>query len=117
MRWWTTGPPPAENTDDGARMNRLRTAIVLAGLLAALPVEGEVPFKHIPGGEAARAVSGPAAPGNIADGPQFSMSLRKRTEPSHVEKHMGWDEELVIQEGTVLLNYGAAASNARELSA
>jgi hypothetical protein len=83
-------------------------------LLAAAPAGADVTFKHITDADAARAISGPTAPPNIADGPQFSMSLHKRTGPGHVEKHMGWDEELVIQQGDILLNYGEAASNARE---
>jgi mannose-6-phosphate isomerase-like protein (cupin superfamily) len=97
-------------------MNKVRDAIILASLLAALPAQAEVTFKHISGEEAARAVAGPTMPGNIADGPQFSMSLHKRTGPSHVEKHMGWDEELVIQQGTVLLNTGDTASKPHENS-
>ena len=42
------------------------------------------------------------------------MSLR-RLVSGHVEKHMGWNEELVIQQGDVLLNYGDTANNAREV--
>ena len=36
--------------------------------------------------------------------------------PSHVEKHLGWNEEIVIQEGDVRLNSGGTAVNAREIS-
>jgi len=43
------------------------------------------------------------------------MSLRKPVASSHVEKHTGWDEELVIEEGDVLLNYGGSAANARQI--
>ncbi len=94
-------------------MNK-RTAILLVSLLAAAPAQADVTFRHITAEEAARAVSGKTLTSAIADGPQFSMSFHKRIEPSHVEKHMGWDEELVIQQGDVLLNTGEAASNARE---
>ena len=82
--------------------------------LAAAPAGAEVTFKHITAQEAAQAMAGKALGSSIADGPQFSMALRKRIEPGHVEKHMGWDEELVIQEGDILLNYGETASEARE---
>ena len=96
-------------------MNK-RIAVLLVGLLAAAPAHADVTFRHITAEEAARAVSGKTLTSAIADGPQFSMSFHKRIEPSHVEKHMGWDEELVIQQGDVLLNTGETASNAREMS-
>jgi uncharacterized protein YjlB len=92
-----------------------RFAIVGAAMIVAGPAMADVTFKHITAGEAAQAVAGKTASA-IVDGPQFSMSFHKRIESSHVERHMGWDEELVIQEGDVLLNYGDAASNARETS-
>lgn len=95
-------------------MRRRAILGTMAVLLAPLPAGADVTFKHISGDDAARAVSGTAAAPNIAESPQFSMSLRKRTEPSHVEKHLAWDEELVIQQGDVLLNYGDTASNAHE---
>lgn len=95
----------------------MRRQVVLGALmllLGAAPAGAEVTFKHITDADAARSISGATPPPNIADGPEFSMSLHKRTEPGHVEKHMGWDEELVIQQGDILLNYGDTASNARE---
>jgi hypothetical protein len=92
----------------------MRNALIALLAILAAPAQAEVTFKYISAADAARAVAGPTLPGNIADGPQFSMSLHKRTGPSHVEKHMGWDEELVIQEGDVLLNYGDTASNPRQ---
>ena len=95
-------------------MNSLRAAFLIVILAAGTPAQAEVTFKHITADEAARAMAGKALGSPIADGPQFSMALRKRIEPGHVERHMGWDEELVIQEGDVLLNYGDTASNARE---
>ena len=96
-------------------MTRLGMAMVGAAIIAAMPARADVTFKHITAEEAARAVAGKAA-SPIVDGPQFNMSFHKRVESSHVEKHMGWDEELVIQEGDVQLNYGDTASNAREMS-
>ena len=97
-------------------MTRFGTAIVCAALIAAVPARADVTFKHITAEDAARAVAGKTLASPIVDGPQFNMSFHKRVESSHVEKHMGWDEELVIQEGDVLLNYGNTASNAREMS-
>lgn len=97
-------------------MKRFGTAIVGAAMMAAVPVRADVTFKHITAEEATRAVAGKTLASPIVDGPQFSMSFHKRIESSHVERHMGWDEELVIQEGDVLLNYGDTASNARETS-
>jgi len=97
-------------------MTRFGTAIVCAALIAAVPARADVTFKHITAEDAARAVAGKTLASPIVDGPQFNMSFHKRVESSHVEKHMGWDEELVIQEGDVLLNYGDTASNAREMS-
>ena len=95
-------------------MTRFGTAIVCAALIAAVPARADVTFKHITAEDAARAVAGKTLASPIVDGPQFNMSFHKRVESSHVEKHIGWDEELVIQEGDVLLNYGDTASNARE---
>jgi mannose-6-phosphate isomerase-like protein (cupin superfamily) len=96
----------------------LKFGIAIAGvaMIAAGPALADVTFKHITAAEAAQAVAGKTLASAIAEGPQFSMSFHKRIESSHVEKHMGWDEELVIQEGDVLLNYGDTASNARETS-
>lgn len=96
-------------------MNRFGVAIVSAAMMAAGPAMADVTFKHITAAEAAQAVAGKTA-SPIVDGPQFNMSFHKRIESSHVERHMGWDEELVIQEGDVLLNYGDTASNPREMT-
>jgi hypothetical protein len=97
-------------------MKRFNFVVVIL-LLAACPhsARAEVSFAYVSAGQAAQMVSGPAAP-MLAQGPQFSMSLRKRLVSGHVEKHMDWNEELVIQEGDVLLNYGDSATNPRELS-
>ena len=96
-------------------MNRFGVAVACAAMIAAAPAWADVTFKHITAAEAAQAVAGKTA-SPIVDGPQFNMSFHKRIESSHVERHMGWDEELVIQEGDVLLNYGNTASNPHETS-
>ena len=44
------------------------------------------------------------------------MSLQVRDKSSHDEKHMTWNEEIIIQEGDVLLNYGDKATDAKEIS-
>jgi mannose-6-phosphate isomerase-like protein (cupin superfamily) len=91
--------------------------LVALAALTVMPMEayGQVTFKHISADQAAQMVSGSETP-TIASDEKFSMSLHKRVASGHVEKHMGWNEELVIQEGDVLLNYGDTASNPRELS-
>jgi mannose-6-phosphate isomerase-like protein (cupin superfamily) len=91
--------------------------LAVLGVLAVMTVgaHGQVTFKHISAGQAAQMVSGSETP-TIASDETFSMSLHKRVAIGHVEKHMGWNEELVIQEGDVLLNYGDTASNPREMS-
>jgi len=91
--------------------------LVALAALAVMTVEahGQVTFKHISAAEAAQMVSGSEIPA-IASDEKFSMSFHKRVVSGHVEKHMGWNEELVIQEGDVLLNTGDAASNPRQTS-
>ncbi|HXB51879.1 MAG TPA: hypothetical protein VNU69_03895 [Rhizomicrobium sp.] len=91
--------------------------LVALAALAVMTVEahGQVTFKHISAAEAAQMVSGSEIP-TIASDEKFSMSFHKRVVSGHVEKHMGWNEELVIQEGDVQLNTGDAASNPRETS-
>ena len=91
--------------------------LVALAALAVMTVEahGQVTFKHISAGEAAQMVSGSDVP-TIASDEKFSMSFHKRVVSGHIEKHMGWNEELVIQEGDVLLNTGDTASNPRQTS-
>ena len=91
--------------------------LVALAALAVMTVEahGQVTFKHISAAEAAQMVSGSEIP-TIASDEKFSMSFHKRVVSGHVEKHMGWNEELVIQEGDVLLNTGDTASNPRQTS-
>jgi mannose-6-phosphate isomerase-like protein (cupin superfamily) len=94
----------------------LKTLVALGALtVMTAQAHGQVTFKHISAGQAAQMVSGPQVP-IIASDEKFSMSFHKRGVSGHVEKHMGWNEELVIQKGEVLLNYGDTASNPRELS-
>jgi uncharacterized protein YjlB len=96
-----------------------RISCLLAGLcLIAAPhaASAEVAFKFVTADQAAQMVSGSKPPDGLAGDEQFSMTLRKRVVSSHVEKHMGWNEELVIQEGTVLLNYGGHATHEREMT-
>ncbi len=94
----------------------------LAGLLLAVSLtivpnfaQADITFKFISAGNARKMVAGPKAPDSLAEDGNFSMTLRKREASSHVEKHMGWNEELVIQEGNVLLNYGGDATNVRQI--
>lgn len=104
-------PPP------GGKMN-VKSRILAAGALLALSVSAasaEVTFRYVSTADAAKLVAG-SQPAMIADTPVFSMSLHKRLVSSHVEKHMGWDEELVIQQGDVLLNYGGTGVNEVEKS-
>jgi hypothetical protein len=91
--------------------------LIAVAALAVMPVtaHGQVIFRHISAGQAAQMVSGSEMP-TIASDEKFSMSFHKRLVSGHVEKHMGWNEELVIQEGDVLLNTGDTASNPRETS-
>jgi len=94
----------------------MKTLATLAALAATVaPVQAQVTFRHIGAGEAAQMVAGSDQP-VLAKDKSFSMSLHKRLVSGHVEKHMGWNEELVIQEGDVLLNYGDTASNPKENS-
>jgi mannose-6-phosphate isomerase-like protein (cupin superfamily) len=96
------------------------TLLLLAGALAVCTsgaAKAASTFKFIRADDAAKMVFDPAHAkevANVAGGQGFSMALTKRTESGHVEKHMGYDEELVIQEGDVVLNYGGDGINARE---
>ena len=98
-----------------------RYAYLLAGaaLLHSLaPAQAQVTFKFITADDAAKMPFDPARAkeaANVAKGDaNFSMALAKRTESGHSEKHMGYDEELVMQEGDVLLTYGGDGVNAKE---
>jgi mannose-6-phosphate isomerase-like protein (cupin superfamily) len=93
---------------------------LLAGAFLALSLkaaDAQVTFKFIQADDAAKMVFDPARAkeaANVAKSDGFSMALTKRTQSSHVEKHMGYDEELVIQEGDVVLNYSGEGVNAKE---
>ena len=95
-------------------MKRMIVSVVLGLLALSQAASAEVTFKFVSAGDAAKMVAADKAPDGLASDDQFSMTLRKRVVSSHVEKHMGWNEELVIQEGTVLLNYGGEATNVRQ---
>ena len=96
--------------------------LLLAGAFAvfALPASAQATFKFIPADDAAKMAFDPARAkeaGNVARGEGgFSMALAKRSESGHSEKHMNFDEELVMQEGDVLLTYGGEGVNAKETS-
>jgi uncharacterized protein YjlB len=101
----------------GADMKRISCLIAgLALIVLPRPASADMVFKFVTADQAVQMVSGDKAPDGLAADDQFSMTLRKREVSSHVEKHMGWNEELVIQEGTVLLNYGGDATNARQIA-
>jgi mannose-6-phosphate isomerase-like protein (cupin superfamily) len=96
----------------------LIAGFLLAAGLTAMPnlAQAEITFKYVGTDTARTMVAGAKPPDSLAQDPNFSMSLRKRDASSHVEKHMGWNEELVIQEGDVLLNYGDSATDVREIA-
>ena len=95
-------------------MRKLTAAAVLTASLAMMAeAQGQVTFQHITAAQAAQMVSGSDMP-VIASDKSFNMSFHKRLVSGHVEKHMGWNEQLVIQEGDVLLNYGDTASNPKQ---
>ncbi len=99
---------------------RPKFLFLLAAGLATLSggAEAQVTFKFITAGDAAKMPFDPARAkeaGNVAKGDaNFSMALAKRTESGHTEKHMNYDEELVMQEGDVLLTYGGDGVHARQ---
>jgi mannose-6-phosphate isomerase-like protein (cupin superfamily) len=77
----------------------------------------DVTFKYISAADAKAMVEAPVngkGPGNIADGPDFKLTLSERNKPGKVEQHADWNDELIIQEGDVLLNYGGTSVNAKE---
>ena len=94
--------------------------VLLAGVcaLCVAPASAQVTFKFITADDAAKMVFDKARAkeaGNVAKGDaNFSFALAKRTESGHSEKHMAFDEELVMQEGDVLLTYGGDGVNAKE---
>ena len=100
-----------------------RYALLIAGALVALSfgaAEAQVTFKFITADDAAKMAFDPARKkeaANVANGEGgFSMALATRIVSGHSEKHMAFDEELVMQEGDVLLTYGGEGVNARQTS-
>ena len=86
-------------------------------LLFASSASADVTFKYISAADAKAMVEAPKSgkgPGNIADGPDFRLTVSERNKPGKVEQHADWNDELIIQEGDVLLNYGGASENAKE---
>ena len=100
------------------RRNRLLLLAGAIALCAAGAAKADGAVKIISADDAAKMVFDPARAkqaANVASGQGgFSMALTKRIVSGHVEKHMGFDEELVIQEGDVVLNYGGDGVNAKE---
>ena len=100
----------------------LKQVLLFASALLAVSqsnASADVTFKYISAAEAAKLVTTSGAtskPYDIASDDAFRMSLQVRTQSSHVERHMGWNEEIVVQEGDVLLNYGGSGVNPRENS-
>jgi len=97
-----------------ARAKLYAIAMLLASSCMA---SADVTFKFISADDAARmAHANPPGkrPENIADGPTFNFSLRLRDKPGKVETHSHWNDEIIIQEGEVLLRYGGTSVNARQ---
>lgn len=90
--------------------------IAVCPWIAANPANAEITFKFLSADDGKQLTADPRASSTLADDAKFSMSLRRRKTSSHVEKHMDWNEELVIQEGVVRLNYGDSATNVRQIS-
>lgn len=96
----------------------LNRAILCAAALLVLSASSavcDVTFKYVSAGDA-KSMATASRPGVIADDDRFRMSLQMRDKSSHVEKHMTWNEEIIIHQGDVLLNYGQEAANAKEIS-
>jgi hypothetical protein len=95
-----------------------QTKLIAAAILMASgsAASADVTFKYISADDAAKSqrANGPGKrPDNIADGPAFNFSLRIRDKPGKVETHSVWNDEIIIQEGQVLLNYGGTSVNAK----
>lgn len=97
-------------------MKNLRAVMIVAISIAATRAYAEVSFQYITGEQAERAVAADSLNKVFAEDPEFSMSIHKRTESGHVERHMDWDEGFIIQNGEELLKYGKSASNPRKES-
>jgi len=85
-------------------------------LLFASGAEADVTFKYISAGDAKVKADAPNAargPNYIADGPDFHLSFAERKRPGKVEQHADWNDEIIIQEGDVQLNFGGTSVNAK----
>jgi mannose-6-phosphate isomerase-like protein (cupin superfamily) len=99
----------------------MKTWLLAAAALSASGsmANADVTFKFI-SAEAGAKMTGANPPGKgqdyIANGPAFNFSLRMRDKPGKVEIHRDWNDEIVIQEGKVLLRYGGTSVNAKEIA-
>jgi len=96
----------------------LKAGLPTVALLMSLASKASatVTFKYISAADAAAKVEATktvAAPDYIADGPDFLLSFAMRNKPGKVEQHADWNDEIIIQEGDVLLNYGGISVNAK----
>jgi hypothetical protein len=83
-------------------------------MLVASGASADVTFKYISATDGKAKVEVPkAGPDYIADGPDFRLSFAERHEPGKAEQHADWNDEIIIQDGDVLLNYGGSSVNAK----
>jgi hypothetical protein len=98
----------------------IRIAILSAGALLALSssfAAADVTFKFIPAADAVKMAAAPKTNTDadyVASAPGFRMYFSLRNKPGQVETHMDWNDELIIQDGDVTLNYGGTAVNSKE---
>jgi mannose-6-phosphate isomerase-like protein (cupin superfamily) len=85
-------------------------------LLIASAAKADVTFKYISADHAKVKTGAPDAarvPHYIADGPDFHLSFAERKKPGKVEQHADWNDEIIIQEGDVQLDYGGTSLHAK----
>lgn len=95
---------------------KVGVAVTVLLLPLASEARADVTFKYISAADGAAQVERPranAASDYIADGPGFKLSFAMRNKPGKVEQHANWNDEIIIQEGDVLLNYGGTSVNAK----
>ena len=101
---------------------RLQQTLLFAGALVAVPLSAvtaaDVTFKYISASDAARLVTADSSKKlyDIANTDAFRMALQIRNSSGRAEKHLDWNEEIVVQEGDVLLNYGGTGSDIAEIA-
>jgi hypothetical protein len=111
-------PVRQDHMTAGEKNMLLKSSLIGAGALMffASGVSADVTFKYISAAEAKAQVEAPKTtkgPGPIADGPDFRLSFAERNKPGKVEQHADWNDEIIIQDGDVLLNYGGTSVNAK----